>query len=188
MKFSTRSIVLTGLLAALTIALSTTILGFIPVPSPAGAMTTVHLPVIIGGIALGPYLGSLLGLIFGLFTLRFMADPFVVILPRLLIGPVSYLVYRLVRRGMVGAAASAAAGTLTNTVGVLTMAVLRGYMPVKAALGIAAFNGTIEVVVAVVVIPPIVKALAKASMIPSYAKLRKEPVASTIAALRSEES
>ncbi len=163
-RLSTRTIVLTGLLASLTIILSTTPIGLIPIPNASGAMTTVHLPVIVGGIALGPIAGSLLGLVLGLFTLRF-APWFVVIPARLLIGPIAYLVYRAIPNGTAGAALAAVAGTLTNTVGVLGMAVLAKLMPLKAALGVAALNGTLEIVLAVAVVTPVVRALGRARLI-----------------------
>jgi uncharacterized membrane protein len=91
MKLNTRQIVISGLLVALALVLGVTGLGFIPVPTPAGAATLMHIPVELAGILEGPVVGSFVGLIFGLFTLRFLADPRVVIPARLLIGIVSYL-------------------------------------------------------------------------------------------------
>lgn len=163
-RLTTRTIVLTGLLASLTIVLATTPIGLIPIPNASGAMTTVHLPVIVGGIALGPIAGSLLGLILGLFTLRF-APWFVVIPARLLIGPVAYLVYRSIPNRTAGAALAAVAGTLANTIGVLGAAVVAKLMPLSAALGVAALNGTLEVILAVVVVTPVIRALIGAKLI-----------------------
>ncbi|HHV71455.1 MAG TPA: ECF transporter S component [Clostridia bacterium] len=138
MKLQTRQIVISGLLVAIALVMGATGVGFIPVPTPAGAATTMHLPVILAGILEGPYVGSLVGLIFGLFTLQFMPDPLVVIVPRLFIGVTAYLVYRATKKNL-GLAAGLAAlvGTLTNTVGVLGMAYLRGYYPLKAILTMA---------------------------------------------------
>lgn len=163
-RLTTRTIVLTGLLASLTIVLSTTPIGLIPIPNASGAMTTVHLPVIVGGIALGPVAGSLLGLVLGLFTLRF--GPWFVVVPaRLFIGPVSYAIYRMTPNKIAGAALAALGGTLTNTAGVLGMAVLAKLMPLKVALGVAALNGTLEAILAVVVVTPVVRALTRAKLI-----------------------
>lgn len=163
-RLTTRTIVLTGLLASLTIVLATTPIGLIPIPNASGAMTTVHLPVIVGGIALGPIAGSLLGLVLGLFTLRF-APWFVVIPARLFIGPVAYFVYRSIPNRTAGAALAAVAGTLANTVGVLGAAVTAKLMPLNAALGVAALNGTLEVILAVVVVTPVIRALTGAKLI-----------------------
>ncbi len=82
-------------------------LGFIPV-GPTRA-TIMHIPVIIGAIMEGgPIVGGLIGLIFGLFSI-FQAvmnptpvsfvflNPIVSILPRVLIGIVSYYIYTLSR-------------------------------------------------------------------------------------------
>ena len=62
-------------------------------------------------------MGSFVGLIFGLFTLRFLGDPRVVIPARLLIGVVSFLVYRACAEGAWGIPIAAAAGSATNTRG-----------------------------------------------------------------------
>ena len=45
MKLNTRQIVISGLLVALALVLGVTGLGFIPVPTPAGAATLMHIPV-----------------------------------------------------------------------------------------------------------------------------------------------
>lgn len=59
-------------------------------------------------------------------------------------------------------AAAAVAGTLTNTVGVLTLAVLFGYIPSGAAFVIGATHGLPEVVLAVVITVPVYRAVALA--------------------------
>ncbi|MCB0162312.1 MAG: ECF transporter S component, partial [Caldilineaceae bacterium] len=51
---SVRSIVITGILAAVAILLGATRLGFIPVPNPSGNATIMHVPAIIAGIIAGP--------------------------------------------------------------------------------------------------------------------------------------
>ncbi|MCL5292820.1 MAG: ECF transporter S component [Actinobacteria bacterium] len=163
-KLSTRTIVPAGLLAALTVALSALGIGLIPVPNASGAMTTVHIPIIIGGIMLGPVAGSLLGLILGVFTLSL--GPWPAVIPaRLLIGPVAYYVYRATPNKLLGAALAGFAGTLTNTIGVLGMAVLIKLIPLKVALGIAGFNGTIEVILAILIVTPVVRGLKQAKIL-----------------------
>lgn len=100
MSLSVRKIVISGILGAIAILLGVTRLGFIPVPTPAGHATIMHIPVILGGILEGPVVGIITGAIFGLFSFLqpgapFFADPLVSILPRLFIGVISYLVYIL---------------------------------------------------------------------------------------------
>ncbi len=132
-----------SLLAAIEIMLAFTPLGFIPL----GVInaTTVHIPVIIGAILLGPAAGGLLGGIFGVCSIinntikptitSFVFSPFytaggisggwrslvVALVPRILIGVVAAYVYRLVARynKNAGCIAAGLAGSLTNTVLVL---------------------------------------------------------------------
>ncbi len=105
MNLSVRKIVISGILGAITILLGVTRLGFIPVPTPAGHATIIHIPVILGGILEGPAVGLITGAIFGLFSFLqpgapFFADPLVSIFPRLFIGVVSYLVYFLSKKAL----------------------------------------------------------------------------------------
>ncbi len=162
MKLDTRQIVVSGLLVALALVLGITGLGFIPMPTPAGAATLMHVPVELAGILEGPVVGSFVGLIFGLFTLRFLADPRVVIPARLLIGIVSYLVYAGCGKKPWSIPLAAIAGSLTNTVGTLGLAVLFGYMPLsgaEGAIGIALLQGAPEAILAAVIITPVVIAV-----------------------------
>lgn len=114
----TRNLVLAAVIAAIIIIMAfVPFLGYIPL----GFMnaTTVHIPVIIGAILLGPKYGAYLGLTFGLTSLwkntfmpnptSFVFSPFVTmgqfhgnigslvvcLLPRILIGVVAYYVYHL---------------------------------------------------------------------------------------------
>ncbi|HAV21042.1 MAG TPA: ECF transporter S component [Bacillota bacterium] len=158
MKLNTKQIVISGLLVALALVLGVTGLGFVPVPTPAGAATLMHLPVELAGILQGPVVGSFVGLIFGLFTLRFLPDPRVVIPARLLIGIVSYLVYAGCGKKSWSIPLAAIAGSLTNTVGTLGLAVVFGYIPFsgpEGAIGIALLQGVPEAILAAVVITPV---------------------------------
>ncbi len=158
MKVNTRQIVVSGLLVALALVLGVTGLGFIPVPTPAGAATLMHIPVELAGILEGPIVGSFVGFLFGIFTLRFLADPRVVIPARLLIGIVSYLVYAGCGKKPWSIPIAAIAGSLTNTVGTLGLAVLFGYMPLsgpEGAIGIALLQGAPEAIFAAVIITPV---------------------------------
>lgn len=217
-KSTIRSIVVAGILAALVLLLGSTRLGFIPVPTPAGNATIMHIPVIIGGILEGWGVGLILGALFGFFsfinaTIPLFKDPLVAILPRLFIGITAALSYTLVTRanqtwrrvvglfvlfivgvfayqvgkqalwmGIVVAAGAvvlvlilvfltrrleheatalavaSTVGTLTNTILVLTMAVVRGYLSVDDALTIGVVHGVPEVVVAVLITASVVLA------------------------------
>ncbi len=59
---------------------------------------------------------------------------------------------------VVAISVAAAVGTLTNTVLVLTMAVVRGYLSADAALGIGVVHGIPEIVVAVIITVAVVTA------------------------------
>ena len=65
----TQKLVLTGMFAAIIFLLTFTPIGF--VPTPIGSATTMHIPVIIGAIMLGPKYGAILGFFFGLSSFIF---------------------------------------------------------------------------------------------------------------------
>lgn len=241
MKMSVRQIVVAGLLGGVAIVLGLTPIGFIPVPTPAGAATTMHIPAIIAGVIEGPVVGALVGLIFGLYsffraTIPLFKDPLVAILPRVLIGimayyafalvrgkgarpltagvvglillhttwtagnylnqlvnqgkasafarslsgltanstvlgllalilgaGIGYLVYRLLGDASAPAAVGAIVGTLTNTVGVLGLAVWRGYLPAKAAWAVGVLHGLPEILVAAVLMMLLYRPLKQAA-------------------------
>lgn len=160
MKVSTRQIVVVGVFTALTVALGASGVGLFGVPTPAGAATTMHIPVIIGGILEGPLVGCFLGLLFGLFTLHL--GPAVAVIPaRLLIGVAAYYAYHatyvVVQRWLgssapvVAAAVAGIVGSVVNTVGVLAVAVAIRLFTVEAAWSIALFHGVPEAILAAVV-------------------------------------
>ncbi len=241
-----RRVVIAGVLSGIAIFLGYTRLGFIPVPTPAGNATIMHIPAIIGGVLEGWGVGAVIGTIFGIFsflqaTTPLFKDPLVAILPRVFIGITPFFVYRGLRGinrtggyivaafilllvgvfafdavqfaptnlvfsfggttdhpyisltgqaalvtyqvigvlmillgvGLAGAfayfahnnrmeimalGAAAVVGTLTNTVLVLTMAVIRGYITAPVAFGIALTNGIPEIIVAVIITVAVVSA------------------------------
>ena len=162
-KLTTRQMAISGMLGAIAIILGITRLGFIPVPTPAGHATIMHIPAILGGILEGPIVGALTGLIFGIYsflnaTNPMFADPLIAILPRIFIGVTAYYSYRYLGKSSIIAAAI---GTLTNTIGVLGLATVRGYLPANASISIALIHGTPEVIVAILLIVILVKALKK---------------------------
>ncbi len=158
MKFNTKQIAIVGLLGAITMVLGSTSLGFIPIPfSPAGRATIMHIPVILAAILEGPIVGMMVGLIFGLFSFfqqasPLFADPLIAILPRVLIGLMSYLAFRpfaLAHKQAAGSVVAAIVGTLTNTIGVLGLALWRGLLPNWQTAGLVVVtHGFPEVLVA----------------------------------------
>lgn len=133
----------------MTVVLAVSPIGRIPVPWTGIVATTMHLPAIIAGILEGPLVGGAVGLIFGVWSwlfpsAPFFANPLVSVFPRLFIGVIAALVFRVT--GSAGWAA--AAGTATNTLGVLGMIGLLRYLPWPVVGGIAAGNGVAEVVFA----------------------------------------
>ncbi len=162
---SVRKIVISGVLGAIAILLGWTRLGFIPVPTAAGAATIMHVPAIIGGIMEGWVVGGLVGFIFGLFsflqaTVPMFKDPLVAIVPRLFIGVTAYLTYAGLKRlnQYLALIVSATVGTLTNTLLVLGMAVVRGYMAPGVALTVAVTHGIPEIIVAAIITVAVVVA------------------------------
>lgn len=159
MKLTTRKIVVSGILGAIAILMGyIPFLGFIPAPTPAGNMTIMHIPAILGGILEGPVVGLLIGLIFGIISFLkadnpLFADPLVAILPRLFIGVFAYFAYAATKRINRGFATAlgGAVGSATNTVLVLGMGVLRGYLPMAAALFVAVSHGIIELIIGTVI-------------------------------------
>ncbi|WP_119069523.1 ECF transporter S component [Rubrobacter indicoceani] len=126
------------LLGALTLGLGVSGLGLIPVPNSTGNATVMHVPAVLAGVFGGPLVGVFVGLVFGGFSwidysAPIFRDPVVALIPRLLIGPVAWGVFVFLRRGGVARAAALAgvAGSATNSVGVLSLAVGLGYFPLR---------------------------------------------------------
>jgi uncharacterized membrane protein len=163
--FSVRKIVISGVLAAIAILLGVTRLGFIPVPTAAGNATIMHVPAIIGGVMEGWLVGGIIGTIFGLFsflqaTTPLFKDPLVAILPRIFIGITTYFAYVGLKKinEYLALIVAAAVGTLTNTILVLGMAVIRGYMAAGVAWTVGVTHGLPEVVVAAIITVAVVVA------------------------------
>ena len=62
-----RTVVVSGVLAAIQLALGFTGIGFIPLPTGVNA-TILHIPAILAGVMEGPIAGAAVGFIFGLFS------------------------------------------------------------------------------------------------------------------------
>lgn len=138
-----RELLMAGSLGAVVLVLGISGLGLIPVPNSTGNATLLHLPVVVGGVLGGPYVGLILGGVFGTFSwvdhaAPIFRDPLVAVVPRLFIGLVAWWVFfRLASRGRyLAAAAAGALGSAANTAGVLSAALLLGYIPAYVVLAV----------------------------------------------------
>ena len=166
MNLSIRKIVMSGILGAVSILLGVTGLGFIPVPTPAGHATIMHVPAILGGVLEGPIVGLLTGAIFGIFsflraTSPLFTDPLVAIFPRLFIGVTAYYAYTATKRinPIMAYVLAGAVGTATNTILVLGMATIRGFLPASVAVSVGIMHGLPEVVVAAILVVVLCKGM-----------------------------
>jgi uncharacterized membrane protein len=164
----TRKIVITGVLGAIACILGLTKWGFLPWFGGV-SITIMHVPVIIGAILEGPVVGLVIGLIFGLFSMLqaaiapngpadvWFTNPLLAVLPRLFIGPLSYLVWKLLKRIPVVAMITAGiVGSLTNTVLVLGMIGVLGFLPWAALGPIVLVNGIPEAGVSALLVTVVV--------------------------------
>jgi uncharacterized membrane protein len=163
MSLGTRQIVVAGILGGIAVFLGATRLGFIPVPTLAGSATIMHVPAILGGALEGPVVGVLAGGIFGIYSWLYaevplFKDPIIAIGPRLLIGIVAWAVFVAFRDRNVYLASvlSGVLGSLTNTVGVLGLGVILGYLPLAAVVPIIP-QAVVEAVLAAIVTVVVVK-------------------------------
>ena len=160
----TKKIVTAGVLGAVTIFLGATRLGFIPWVAGA-SLTIMAVPVVIGAVLQGPLVGFVIGLLFGVFSLIqaavaptgpadvWFTNPLVSVAPRLVIGPAAWVVYKSIARfkEVPAVIAAGAAGSMVNTVLVLTMLGLFGFLPWQVIVGIAGANGIPEAVAGAVI-------------------------------------
>lgn len=157
------SLPLVGGLILFSVVLGTTDLGYIEVPTEARYATTMHLPTIVASLLEGWPAGFVVGLVFGMTSMfssgsPMAQDPIVALVPRVLVGLTPYLTYRGLSgyHDWIRLGCAAVVGTLTNTCLFLGFSVVRGFMPIDSALGIALTHGLPEVVLAVVIVIPAV--------------------------------
>ena len=116
-----KSLAIMGMFSAIIFLLAFTPLGFIPLPFVRA--TTIHIPVIIGSLFLGPKYGAVLGFMFGMasflvatllpFPTSFAFSPFIPVpgsdsgsmwalfvafVPRIFVGIVPWLVYEFIQK------------------------------------------------------------------------------------------
>ncbi len=204
MKTKTKTLTLTAILVAVMLLFGFTPIGYIPIGLVQ--VTLMCLPVIIGTLVLGLRTGFFLGIVFAVTSLvqllmgtsvlfnlivpnltfgwDMVAILLILFVPRMLVGPITYVVYRAIgpRREKLGVGIASAVGSLTNTVLFLGMlyAFFGGQignllLGGQISAGIAAFNtgawafilsigllnGLPEAAAAVLVCMPVVGALKK---------------------------
>ena len=167
---NTRNLVITALMAAIAILLGWTHWGFIPWIGGV-SLTIMYVPVIIAAIIVGPISGLIVGLIFGVFSMVqagiapsgptdvWFTNPLLSVLPRLFIGPVAWLVSKALKRWPAAALPIAgAAGSLTNTILVLGMMGILGYLPWISLGAVVVSNGLPEMAFAAFITTAIIAA------------------------------
>jgi uncharacterized membrane protein len=163
-------VVIAGVLGAISALLGWTRLGFLPWFSGA-SLTIMHVPVIIGAVLEGPWVGAAIGLIFGAFSMLqaaiapngptdvWFTNPLLAVLPRLAIGPIAWVVHRALKRWPVPALVVAGVvGSLANTVLVLGMIGVLGHLPWALLPSIALVNGLPEAAASAVITVAVVAA------------------------------
>lgn len=176
-NLSVRKIARLSVLGAISVVLSLTPLGYIPI-NPVIQITLMHIPVIIAGIVEGVSGGAIVGLIFGVTSLikslsgplaPIFINPLVSVVPRILIGVVSAYVYKKTKNVPV----TAAIGTITNTTLVLSMIYFVGAKSFanikeiavdtvgKLLLTTGVINGIPEAIAAVLIITAVMKGIEK---------------------------
>lgn len=145
-------------------------------------ITTLHIVVILGAVILGPKYGTALGAVWGItcFIRAFtnplfimFTNPLISILPRILVGFVAGIISKYLFKTKLpkslGAIITAVAGTLTNTVLVLSAIYVFGGMIKSYAeffemfktiyVTIIGTNGLIELIAAIIIIPVVYKVI-----------------------------
>lgn len=150
-------------LMAIVLILGLSPLGFLPVSGAGGAITLLHIPVILAGTLEGPAAAALLGALFGLIAGYKFPVPhlFFHILVRVLAGLAAGLTFQTLRSSSadgsqvtIASAGAALAGTFTNTAGMSFVALLTGMVAPESLLTIVLLHGTLELVAAVLVVVP----------------------------------
>ena len=149
------------------------------------SITTLHVPVIIGSILLGPINGLILGTVWGITCLvkaymtatpeaLIFMNPLISLVPRSIVGWfvgfLSFKVLRVIKNKKIRYSVLGLAGSLCNTVLVLTALSLFGNMAllpmdtVRNIFGVLiSLNGIVELFLAIAVVPVVVFALEKSN-------------------------
>ena len=177
MKISTRSIVVAGVLIAISAVLALTGLGYFPVPNVTASATIMQVPPIIGAVLEGPLVGAIVGLVFGIDSLikfssivltsptyadspawiGWLAAIVIILVPRLLIGPAAWLSYRALQKTneILALGVAGVVGTLTNTVLVIGLAVILQVFTIEifaAVIPQAIFESVVAAILTIAVV------------------------------------
>lgn len=185
MKVSTIKLTQLSILMALIAVLTFTPLGFIIIPPVS--MTIIHIPVIVGAILLGPKAGGVLGFAFGLMSMirasttgnagDILFSPFasgspvqsiiMCILPRILLGVIVGVVFRLLSRydnkSIWSIPVTAVIGTVSHTLMVLgcLWGLFNQFALKEVFLAIFTVNGALEITSALIVATAVCRPLLK---------------------------
>ena len=195
---NTKFVTLLGVLLAIEIILAVTPIGFIPLGFTKA--TTVHIPVIIGAIFLGPVGGFILGSAFGILSIimntvspaltSFVFSPFITVggtsgnlwsivvalVPRMMIGITAYYSYKWVKKwndkGIIAYAISGIVGSLTNTILVMGGIYLFFGQQYAAAKEVA-FEALFGVIIGIIGMNGIPEAIVAAIIVATLCKVLK---------------
>lgn len=191
----TKTLTLLGVLVAIQVVLTLVNVGLIPLP--AIKATTLHIPVIVGAVLLGPTEGMILGAAFGILSVitntiqpgltSFVFSPFVTvgensgnflslveaIVPRVLIGINAYYSYKFVskfdRSKIFAYVVAGVVGALTNTIFVMGgIYLLFGRQYAEATQH--AFSELFNVIMGVVAVNGVPEAITAGIVVPAIAK------------------
>lgn len=166
-----QSAVRTLILLSATIALGLSPLGFVQVPGFGGAITFLHLPMILAATLESPLAAGIVGAGFGIMAgLRFdkpdMPPMAFHIVSRVLAGVAAGLTFRLFTRNAddgskltKASAAAAIVGTATNTLLMCTCALMLGLAQPGQLFSVAFVHGAFEMAAALLVVVPVTIAL-----------------------------
>ncbi|MCL2353528.1 MAG: ECF transporter S component [Defluviitaleaceae bacterium] len=186
-----QSLTITAIMVSITAIMSFTPLGTVPLP--VISITWAFLPAIITAVAVGFWQGVFVALSAGIFSFirsyfvitwlsPFLQNPLTSVLPRVMIAVVVFLVFKALSQTklpkIVNVAIAAAAGSITNTVGVLgsiwvlygaginNAAIERGYTGVWAMyVSIITANASLELVGNTIIATAIIMTLYKAKVV-----------------------
>lgn len=185
-NLNTKKLTTIGLLSGISILLSVTPLGYIPI-LPIN-MTIMHVPVIIAAIIEGPMSGAIVGGIFGLTSLiraftvptptNFIFwNPIISIGVRVFMGWFTGLIFNKIKHLKYSVAISSTIGSLTNTIGVLGLTYIFYLARYAKALGISeslAGKGILTVALINGVPEAILSAFISIAIVSTYNKVYKK--------------
>lgn len=184
---SLRKSIVAGALGAVSVALMFTPAGYIPWLAGA-SLTVMHVPSIIGAIIEGPWVGMVVGGIFGFTSLfraatspqgpidSFFVNPLVSVIPRILVGLVAWGIFSLFKGKMrpLGAGLAGIVGSLANSILVLGTLVLFGAIPLAVAGSVFVANSIVEAILAAILTSAVVMAWTGMGSGGSRSKLSQE--------------